>query len=206
MITTLYLLRHGTTAANLEKRFAGRTEEPVHPHGIPQIERVGQGLVDKKIIRIYTGPLRRTRQSAEILREILKAPVCIDNGLNEIAIPHWDGLTKDEIRARFGPEYPTWLESPHAFHSPGCEPLAEVQNRAVTCAERMLAEHQGESVVVISHLIILRCLALHYLGMELNDFRKITINNGDLTQLCRAQGVDSIVFNEITDSSSLPNN
>ena len=183
MSTILNLLRHGTTAANLEKRFAGRTDEPLHADGAKQIQTVADGLRDARITAIYSGPLRRTRQTAEILHARLAAPVHVAAAFNEIAIPHWDGLSKTEIRARFGPEYPTWLARPADFHCPGCETLAMVRDRAVAGVTRILENHPGERVVLVSHLIVLRCLVLHYLGRELEDFRKLTINNGEVTRI-----------------------
>ena len=185
METTLYLLRHGKTPANLENRFAGRTGEALHPEGIEQLQAMGYKLKDFPCAKIITGPLPRTRQSGEILQSILAAPLKTDDRLNEIYIPHWDGLTKDEIRNRFGRQYPDWLETHHYFYVPGFETIDDVQKRAVDAIESLLDSHRGCHLVVVSHLIVLRSLLLYYQDLEISQFRSIKIDNGSLTILHR---------------------
>lgn len=183
MKRTLYLIRHGATGANLENRFAGRSPEPLHPTGIQQIHEVGTELQSSNITHIVCGPLPRTRQTAEILRNTLNIPVTVSDGLTEINIPHWDGLTKQEIRDTFGDEYPTWLSSPEIFALPGCETLAEVQARSLQALTDIASAEPAGSLLIVSHLIVLRCLVLYFKDMGLKDFRKIKVDNGSVVRL-----------------------
>lgn len=194
MDTILYLIRHGVTGANKENRFAGRTAEPLHPDGIAQIQQVGKQLQDRNISRIFAGPLPRTKQTAEIISDIIDAPTTFADGLTEILIPHWDGLTKEAIRRDFGPEYPTWLDNPAAFSAQGCETLAAVQQRAVRCIERIFSENANKNILVVSHLVALRCLILHYKNMPINDYRSIKVSNGEIIRLERTESGTSVVF------------
>ena len=184
-MTTIYLVRHGITLANKENRFAGRTDEELHAEGVEQIRQVGDRLVNKNISNVFCGPCRRTAQSAKILGSILQVPFSPLEELDEINIPHWDGLTKDEIRQEFGDEYPTWLNSPQTFSLPGCETLKKVQERAVGAVNRILEYHNSENLLLVSHLIVLRCLVLYYQGLEIKDFRSIKIHNGSI--LCLSE-------------------
>lgn len=177
---TLYLLRHGLTAANLEDRFAGRGDEPLLPAGAAQLRAVAATLPAAEIAAICCGPLARTVQSAAVVAEIVQAPVKIVEELDEIRIPHWDGLSKTEIRQRFGEEYPTWLATPERFQAAGCETLVQVQHRAVSAVERLGQAYPGRSLLIISHLIVLRTLALHYRQLPLADFRSIKIANSQV--------------------------
>jgi broad specificity phosphatase PhoE len=183
MKRSLYLVRHGTTPANLENRFAGRSPEPLHDDGIHQIEEVGRRLTDKRIAHIFSGPLPRTVQSAQILQRALRTPLTINDDLLEINIPHWDGRTKDDIRSRFGEEYPTWLASPDKFNLANCETLAMVQDRAIRAITRITDTEPAGNLVVVSHLIVLRCIILYFKNMELKDFRKIKIGNASIVCL-----------------------
>ncbi|MCX5864449.1 MAG: histidine phosphatase family protein [Deltaproteobacteria bacterium] len=185
MKTTVYLIRHGLTAANKKDVFAGRTQEPLHPEGVDQLAKVGERLGGRGISKIFCGPLARTRQSAGIVGELLGVPVAADEALTEISIPHWDGLTKEAIRARFGPEYPTWLADPAGFYVAGCETIAEVQGRAVACLETIFSAYPGQSLLVVSHLIVVRALLLHYLGRSIADFRTIKVGNAQVATLVR---------------------
>lgn len=185
MKTTIYLIRHGLTSANKTDVFAGRTEEPLHPEGLVQMEELGKRLAGCGISKIFCGPLARTRQSAGVAGELLGVPVEAEAALTEILIPHWDGLSKAAIRARFGPEYPTWLADPAGFCLPGCETIAEVQGRAVACLEALFAGYPGRNLLVVSHLIVVRALLLHYLARPLADFRAIKVGNGQVATLRR---------------------
>ncbi len=187
-MTKIYLVRHGVTPANKENRFAGRTDEQLHPDGVEQIRQVGARLQDKNIGGIFCGPLMRTMQSAEILSEMHHILFAKVEGFNEINIPHWDGLTKDEIRQQHGDEYPTWLTAPHAFRLPGCETIQQVQERAVAAVEFLAEGRPGEILLVVSHLIVLRSLGLFYRDMATRDFRSIRIDNGSI--LCLSQAAD----------------
>jgi len=179
-MTTIYLVRHGITLANKENRFAGRTDEELHAEGVEQIRQVGDRLVNKNISNVFCGPCRRTAQSAKILGSILQVPFSPLEELDEINIPHWDGLTKDEIRQNCGDEYPIWLNRPHTFSLPECETLKQVQERAVGVVNRLLARHNSESLLLVSHLIVLRCLVLYYQELGIKDFRSIKIDNGSI--------------------------
>ena len=185
MKTTIYLIRHGLTAANKNDVFAGRTQEPLHPEGAAQMADVGRMLAGRGIGRIVCGPLARTRQSAEIVGEMLGVPIVTEESLNEISIPHWDGLTKEAIRARFGEEYPTWLADPAGFSVEGCETIGAVQGRAVACVESFFREYSGQNLLVVSHLIVVRALMLHYLARPIGDFRAIKVGNGQVARLMR---------------------
>ena len=185
MPTTILLTRHGKTAANLLNRFAGRTVEPLHQQGLAQITDVAKKLQGKDIKAIYAGPLPRTSHSAEIISEITGAKIHLCEAFNEIRIPHWDGLSKEEITNNFGNEYPTWLSAPEKFKLPGCETISQVQKRAVAEIEQIFIERAGEVVVVVSHLIVIRSLVLYYRQKPINKFRSIKIDNGSISQLSR---------------------
>ena len=190
-MATIYLVRHGVTPANKENRFAGRTAEGLHPDGVEQIRQVGSRLHEKNISGIFCGPLPRTVQSAEILKDMLHVPLIVVEELTEINIPHWDGLTKDEIRRQHGQEYPTWLTTPQTFELPGCETIRKVQERAVSAIKSIAAGHPGKNLLLVSHLIVLRSLVLYYRDMDIRDFRSIKIDNGAI--LCLSEAADGQV-------------
>ncbi len=187
MPTTILLSRHGKTAANLENRFAGRSAEALHPSGREQFAEVAVRLNSMPVSAIYAGPLARTSQSAEIIAGVTGTKVLAREAFNEILIPHWDGLSKAEITSRFGPQYPIWLSAPERFRLPGCETLHQVTERAVAGIEALFTAHSGETVVVVSHLIVVRCLILHYSGRPLSEFRSVKVDNGAIIGLSRSE-------------------
>jgi broad specificity phosphatase PhoE len=177
-MSTIYLVRHGITAANKENRFAGRSREELLAEGVEQIRQVGERLRQENIGAVYCGPAKRTSQSAAILGSLLQIPVSSLAEFDEINIPHWEGLTKDEIRKRYGAQYPVWLAAPHTFRLPGSETLAQVQRRVVDALHRILAGGQPQNPLLVSHLIVLRCLVLYFRGLAIKNFRSIKFDNG----------------------------
>ncbi len=182
MLEKIYLTRHGKTQANLENRFAGRSDEPLCQAGRDQLGELAEKCARMDLAALYSGPLLRTWQSAQIIAEPRGLTVHKAPGLIDIDLPHWDGLTKDEIRQRFGDEYPTWLASPENFHVPGCEDLEAVQKRAVAEVTEIAAKEEGV-ILLVTHLIVARCLLLHYRGLPISQFRNISVENGEVVKL-----------------------
>ncbi len=182
MASHLYLVRHGKTLANSCNKFAGRTDESLSAPGRQQVTGLVSELSRLGIEAIYAGPLVRTMQTADIVAGG-KVSVFSEEGLVDIDLPHWDGLTKDEIRARFGAEYPTWLATPELFHVDGCEDLHQVQQRAVAAVDAIVQKHEFGTVLLVTHLIVARCLILHATGQPMSQFREIAVNNGQVVEL-----------------------
>ncbi|PLX50488.1 MAG: hypothetical protein C0613_04135 [Desulfobulbaceae bacterium] len=182
MAREIHLIRHGKTQANQENRFAGRSDEPLCREGREQLAQLAEQCAGMGLTALYAGPLLRTVQSARIIGGRCGLTVHEAPGLIDIDLPHWDGLTKEAIRRRFGDEYPTWLASPHTFHVPDCEDLRAVQQRAVAQVAAIAAAESG-SVLLVTHLIVARCLLLHYRQQPLSRFRTIKVANGEVARL-----------------------
>lgn len=178
-MTTVYLVRHGRTMANLEGRFAGRTDEPLIEEGLAQAKTAGRLLTDEGIKTVYTSPMLRTVQTAAIMAGFWSAGIVQDEGLAEINIPQWDGRFKDELMNDLGSGYFLWKEAPERFHMKGAEGLSDVTERARHCMEKIMARHQGGSVAAVTHLAVMRCLILCYAGRPLSDYRNVKVDNAD---------------------------
>ncbi|RUM88166.1 MAG: histidine phosphatase family protein [Thermodesulfatator sp.] len=191
METRILVMRHGQTYANVEGRFAGRTPEPLTPEGEAQAARIGKFLAGEDLAAIYISPLHRTRRTAEILAQVLKRrpPIYESPGFLEISIPPWEGRTKAELRADPAMGYEVWSQRPHRFYLPGCETLAEVYGRAVRAMEDLFHQEKGRTLLVVTHMVVVRVLLLHYLEKPLSFYRRIPVPNA-LPIGFRAQGLE----------------
>ncbi len=185
---TIILTRHGQTRANLENRFAGRADVGLTPEGVAQITALADRLASLSPATVVCGPAARTRESATIIAARCKIPLRVMDEFDEIYLPHWDGLTKDEIRNRFGDEYPTWLSAPHRFRVEGCETIARVQERALAGINRILRHNPGGDVVLVTHLIVVRALLTAAAGKGLDAFRSFKMANGEIVRLREEEG------------------
>ena len=153
----LVLLRHGQTQFIVEKRFQGAMEAPLTELGEQQARLAGRRLASPRTdpplpipdavpFAIVHSPLGRARRSAELVAEEMIAagratpPLRSDSGFSEIAQGVWEGLTDEEITARYGDSLASWRRWPDRFHAPGGESLDQVTARVETALSTVLAQ------------------------------------------------------------------
>jgi probable phosphoglycerate mutase len=159
----IYLLRHGETAWNAERRFQGRLDSPLTELGVAQAERCGRKLaaVIGRVDAMVSSPLGRARQTAEIVHGFGDYPaIRWDDRLAEVSIGCWEGLVDVDIDAgwpgsRDGATRYDWY-----FRSPDGEP----HDAALARARDWLGEQRG-TVVAVSHGLLGRILRGAYLGL-----------------------------------------
>ncbi|WP_116452351.1 bifunctional RNase H/acid phosphatase [Blastococcus litoris] len=158
VITTVtHLLRHGQTEHTPERRFSGRNELPLSRTGRAEAEAAAHRAKDLGIEVVVASPLRRTRETAEIVAGVLGLPVVLDDDLAELDFGDLEGLTFDEARARHPLAARRFLEDV-AVAAPKGESVADVSARVARARRRILAEHAGRTVLVVSHVTPIKLL------------------------------------------------
>src|SRR3989442_3024468 len=77
----------------------------------------------------------------------------------------WEGLTRGEVAARFPDDYERWRTAPHLLRIGGGETLGEVGARVTAGVRELLGAHDGETVVLVSHAVVIRLVVLHALRL-----------------------------------------
>ena len=173
MAKTLYLLRHGETAAN--GRFIGSTDLPVAPHGFVQLDTTRDLLRKEGISRIFRSPMLRCRQTSEYLGLWQTAEESAV--LREIDFGDWEGKTFDEISREWPEkvqEWGTWSES---FTFPAGESIGGFVAR-VRKAKSLIDSCDDEKILVISHGGVIRTLICLYLGLSADKYLLFEIKAG----------------------------
>jgi broad specificity phosphatase PhoE len=172
MTTRILLVRHGATVLTAEDRFAGSTDVPLGDQGRHQASQLSVRLADEPIAAVYSSPLARTRETAQLLAAPHRLPVRLSPGLREIDHGHWEGLTRLEAATRYPDEYTAWEARPlHAAPARGENGLA-VLTRARDAFDRIVRTHPGEHVLVVSHKATIRLLVADLLGLDANAYRR----------------------------------
>lgn len=141
-MTDLYLVRHGETDWNRQRRIQGRTDIPLNATGREQARLTGTLLTRRPIDRVVASPLGRARETAEIIaRELGLDEPALRDALVERDYGAAEGLSYREIDALY----------PEGTPVPGRESREEVAARIVPDLVRLATEHPGESIVVVSH-------------------------------------------------------
>lgn len=120
---TVYLLRHGQTRGNLERRYTGSTDEPLCPQGRRALEGIRAPAADA----LYVSPMLRCRETAAILYPGMDAKVL--PGLRETDFGAFENHTYDELKD--DPSYRAWLDASGEAPPPGGEGKAEVRRRVL---------------------------------------------------------------------------
>src|SRR2546421_10803854 len=93
----LYLVRHGTTTMNVENRYRGRRDIPLDAQGYQDAVDAARLLSRVGLTAVYTGPLRRTIATAQIIADEARLPdLRILHGLNNVDSCAWEGMTSQQ--------------------------------------------------------------------------------------------------------------
>lgn len=153
-MTILYLIRHGETGGNSEGRFQGIVDNPLNEAGIRQAQMLGMAFSLSKIDKIYTSPLKRARQTAQIIAEMYgmdKLTPVVEEGLTEMN----GGMLEGRKFSELAKEYPDVIEAmqthPAAMVCPQGESMREVSERMVGTIDRMVTQNKGKVLLAVSH-------------------------------------------------------
>ncbi len=198
MLTTIYLIRHGECEGNREGLFRGRFNYPLNEQGIEQARSLAAELEDVPLTAIYTSPLTRAYQTAEMLsRDRGIAPVN-EEGFNNIYLGSWEGRPKADIEKEHPLEFKLWRTEPEKLVMQDAETLAEVQRRAVDTLVRITEERRGGGFAVVTHRAVLKPLIAGLLGIPEPYFWKLQPETASYSifEHSAERGYSLVLFNE----------
>ncbi|GGV33123.1 phosphoglycerate mutase [Streptomyces longisporoflavus] len=174
------LWRHGQTAWNLERRFQGSTDIELTDTGISQAKRAARLLASLKPDAIVASDLKRAAATAGELAALTGLDITYEQGLQETYAGEWQGLTHDEIIARFGEQYAAWKRG-EAVRRGGGELETEVADRAAPIVLRHAEKlPDNGTLVVVSHGGTIRTTIGRLLGLESHHWESL----GGLSNCC----------------------
>ena len=139
-----YFVRHGEIQSNIDKVYAGWSDEALTDVGMRQAEEAGEALKGKGIGVLYCSPLKRAVQTAEIIGEAIGLVPIVDGHFKEMKMGPWEGLSEDEIQRRFSEEWRVWNTRPADLRLDGRESLRELQERVLEGIRRLRSEVRGQ--------------------------------------------------------------
>ena len=176
----LILARHGETVWNVEKIYRGRTDVNLDEVGIKQAELLGKYLSNWELESVYSSPLRRALDTANIIARYQKIGVNIAEGLIDFDYGEWQSLPEQEVRRLYPALFNEWHHNPHKVRMPGGESLEDVSKRAIEVVNDVLSKYQG-SVVLVSHRVVNKVLICSLLGLDNSHFWNIKQDVGGIT-------------------------
>ena len=181
--TRVFLLRHGETAWNAEQRLQGHADVELNELGRWQARRLAETLAAEDVAALYSSDLRRALDTARALAEISGQPVHTDSALRERAFGFLEGLTYDEIDARFPEDALRWRRREPDFAPGGGETMNGFSARSLAAVTRLAAAHPGQAIAVFAHGGVLDCVYREALGLGLAVSRSWQLGNASINRL-----------------------
>jgi broad specificity phosphatase PhoE len=184
-MTDFVLVRHGETVWSANRRYAGATDVALNQAGRRQARRLARWVADAGLEAVWSSPLTRASETAEIAIGETGLPLHVDARLAEVNFGDGEGLTSEQMRERFPRERAAFERDPVAHPLPGSEPPCVALRRALECLEKVTAAQPDGRVLVVIHTTLIRLLICHLLGLPLGDYRRRlpTIEYTALTEL-----------------------
>jgi ribonuclease H / adenosylcobalamin/alpha-ribazole phosphatase len=150
------------------------------------------------VAAVVASPLRRTRETAEAVAEVLGVGVEVEPDLAECAFGEWDGLTYAQVHERWPEQLRRWLWSTDVA-PPGGESLAEVERRVSRSRDAVLARHVRRRVVVVSHVTPVNLLVRMALEAPMTAVFRMALAPASLSEVHYwADGVASLRSYNVT--------
>lgn len=192
-MTTIFLARHGESDWNVEKRFQGHSDRPLTERGRKQAHALADLVASEKIDAVYTSPLSRAQETAEIVagRAGLE-PVALPE-LREVDTGSWSGLSRADVEARFPEGFSRWRSGGSGWEDG--ETYEQMAERVIGALRTIAEDHPDGRVLVISHGGPIRAIHAAAEGVAIDDYRRlkpvepnarlsaVAVENGRVTRL-----------------------
>ena len=148
-MTTILLARHGETDWNREGRFQGWADPPLNATGRAQAVDLSVQLMAEELAAVYSSPLRRAYETAEVVAASRGLePVTVD-ALREVDVGSWSGLSRAEIEQRFPEQYARWLDYGRGWEDG--ETYEQMVDRVVEALQELAEGRDGERILAVTH-------------------------------------------------------
>lgn len=189
-MTRIFLTRHGQTEWNVAKRMQGQKDSPLTPLGVKQGTALGKYLQDYDINAIYCSSSHRAVHTAELIRGKRDIDINPCDDLREICVGDWEGKSLEEAEAYNPVQFENFWHKPEDFVPDNGETFVQLRDRAATTIREIVKRHPNQTVLVVSHGIVLKTLYTFFMNQSIADI--VNTQHPQSTCLCEVVFEDSI--------------
>ncbi len=187
-------MRHGQSSYNAERRIQGRSNASILTQkGRDDARKVGAALSRLTFAAIYTSPLQRAKQSAEVILDCLTTspPLQTSDNLMEIDLPLWEGMLLADVRDKFPEDYRRWQQRPDELRmvvpqGSGTRehfPVLALYEQARQFWQEILSRYAGETILIVGHNGINRALISTALAISPSRYHSLQQSNCGISVL-----------------------
>lgn len=200
--TITVLLRHGDTRLSPEHRFSGLRDIPLSANGTRQAKAAASRLATgTPIDAVVSSPLQRAAATAAIAAGELGLTAVTDDDLRETDFGEWEGFTLAEIQQRWPAAVAAWRHNPQQA-PPGGESFADTAHRVHRACDRLLRDHGGQTVLVVSHITPIKILLCRALSAPLATLYRLYLGSACINEI-QWHGREFAAVRRVNDTSHL---
>lgn len=162
--------------------------------GKEQAQKAANWIPCEKPEVLLASAASRVRATAEIIAESLKLDIKIVPNLNEQQSGSWEGKSYLEIKKAEPELYHQWCQDPIRNAAPGGESIARLYERVVVDLEKVIAEHTGKRLVIVTHAGVIKSAIIHALGMPIDNFWRLSIPTGSASKIDYSTGFATMQY------------
>ena len=155
--TILHLIRHGETVLTPSRKFSGIG--PLNPvltdTGRAQAAKVAEAVSKLNPEVLIASPLNRTSETAKAIAQTTDLEINFDEIWFEMDFGYWDGLSVEEVKAKYPADYEKWLTD-LSFEPAGGESWEAITIRVEAALSKILSEFPGQRVAVVTHNCVIK--------------------------------------------------
>lgn len=178
----VYLVRHGETIYNREDRMRGRFDEPLCENGIKEANKTADFFGEKEISHVFSGPLLRALNTAEIIASACKLTVEKEEAFNDFDFGNWQGRLRSDIKRQYSGHYFIYENHPEEFISSSGDSLWALQRRSYTRLREITSEI-SKNIIIVSHYVTIRMILLACLNLTPREYWSINLDNCSLSEV-----------------------
>ena len=191
-VLRIVLVRHGETDWNKSKKFQGQRNIGLNEKGRAQAEALASALKEEPLKVIYSSPIARAVETAEIINRYHNVSLEQRDGLKEMNVGDFEGLQLKDLAGDYSQFFQEWLEDAVLVRMPNGETLQEVQERAWSVLEEVVDAYNEGSVLLCAHNFVNQMVLCKILGVKIAHFRRIRQTLAAINIIERIQGVYSL--------------
>lgn len=202
-MTKIYLIRHAEAEGNLCRRAQGHCDGGVTARGRLQIEALAERFKDIPIDALYSSDLRRAMATAGAISKVSRLPIVPEPRLREVNMGIWEDKPWGELQYESPEQLKYFNQDPEKWNVEGSEPFDAAQARMTDVLRELAARHEGGTVAVVSHGMVIRAFICAIQGVPSSECSRIQhVDNTSVTLLLVERGEFSLAY--LGDNSHLP--
>lgn len=175
----IYLIRHGESIMNVEKKFCGWNECDLTKNGEEQAKKMAEEINKLNIQKVYSSPLKRAYKTARAISD----RVITDEGLKELNFGEFDSVPFEEVNNKFTNLANELLEGEFDFTYPNGENRYEFYERVTRTFDKIIHNDTSDKIIMVTHSCVIRSLLSYVFTSSPSLYFRLNIGNCGISKI-----------------------